>query len=426
MDAMSVTIQTVVLATVYHNGENAMEQKTMEIEECMENWLREITAQKGTEIIPMEQCTGRIAAEDVLVSELVPPFPKSAMDGYAVRAEDVIGATPETPVYLKVIGELCAGDYAEIPYQDKSCIRIMTGAFIPEGFDAVVKQEDTDYSETVVRIDHGVKSFQNYCRPGEDMKPGDVICKQYEKITPLQIGLMASLGMQTVRTLENIKVSVISTGSELLNIDEQKVPGKIYNSISYILKASIEKEGFQVLETKICRDNTEELVHMIKNAVDHADIVITTGGVSVGKKDLLPEVLDFLGAKTIFTRANIQPGTPTIGSVLHGKPILSLSGNPYAAIANFEFYFWQLAGYLLHTTTCLPTVTTAILKTEYPKKNKLRRWIRAYAENGFVTIPSEIHASSVISNMTGCNCFIDLPEGKQVQVGDLVKIRMFQ
>lgn len=204
------------------------------------------------------------------------------------------------------------------------------------------------------------------------------------------------------------------------------LPGKIYNSIAYMLRASMERQGIQVPFTEICGDDKELLKEKLQQCLKTADIVITTGGVSVGKKDLLPEVLEELGAKKTFSHANIQPGTPTIGSVLDGKAILSLSGNPYAAYANFEYYFWELAAYLTQDASLKVRRTHAVLSDPYPKVNKLRRFVRAYAEEGRVTLPTAVHASSVLSNMRDCNCFIDIEPGRELHPGDEVKIQYFK
>ena len=204
------------------------------------------------------------------------------------------------------------------------------------------------------------------------------------------------------------------------------LPGKIYNSIAYMLQASMERQGIQVPFTEICGDDKELLKEKLQQCLKTAGIVITTGGVSVGKKDLLPEVLEELGAKKIFSHANIQPGTPTIGSVLDGKVILSLSGNPYAAYANFEYYFWELAAYLTQDASLKVRRTYAVLSDPYPKVNKLRRFVRAYAEEGRVTLPTAVHASSVLSNMRDCNCFIDIEPGRELHPGDEVRIRYFK
>lgn len=395
----------------------------MEIEECVDLLLKKVTPVSETERVHITCACNRVAAKAVCVGQPVPAFPKSAMDGYAVRASEIENASKENPIVLKVLGENCAGDCNELSYQPKSAVRVMTGAYIPEGFDAVIRQEDTDYGMDNVAICASVKSYANYCKVGEDMKAGETVLEKDSVITPLHIGLLASTGTEYAEVYRQLRVALISTGSELTPIGTALQKGKIYNSILYILKTAVEREGFCVSYERVCADEEFALEEMLLEAADCADIVITTGGVSVGKKDLLPAVLEKTGAQRLFTRANIQPGTPTIGSMLKGKPILSLSGNPYAAMVNFEIYFWELAASLLHNDSYKPVIKTAVLKSDYTKINKLRRFVRAYEENGEVYLPVQTHASSVISNMTQCNCFIDFPSGTSVSVGDKVTIR---
>ena len=241
----------------------------------------------------------------------------------------------------------------------------------------------------------------------------------------MHIGLLASLGIDVIKVIEPVRVAILSTGSELMDIGNSLEQGKIYNSISHMISAAVKGAGFGVVDNRICPDETEELKRAISEAVEMADVVITTGGVSVGKRDLLPEVLDGLGAKVLFHGANIQPGTPTMGSMLKGTPILSLSGNPYAAIANFELYFWNIVCRQMNCKAWMPRTEKVILASEYPKVNRLRRLIRASAKDGQVRIPVGAHSSSVISTLACCNCFIDLEAGRALRIGDLVTIRYF-
>lgn len=395
----------------------------MEIEECVELFLKNVTPVSETEQVHITEACARVAAQAVRASRPVPAFPKSAMDGYAVRAEDTQGASREKPAILKVLGENCAGDCGEFRYEKNCAVRVMTGAYIPEGFDAVIRQEDTDYGMEQAAVYASAKPYANYCRVGEDMQAGETVFEKDSMLTPLHIGLLAGAGVEYVQVYRQLRVAIISTGSELLSLGEEPQKGKIYISILYILKAAAEREGFLTVYERACADEERALESMLLEAAECADIVVTTGGVSVGKKDLLPAVLERAGAQRLFARANIQPGTPTIGSMLKGKPVLSLSGNPYAAIANFELYFWELACALLHTDAYRPIVKQARIQSDYPKVNRLRRLVRAYEEDGAVYLPTAAHMSSVISNMTQCNCLIDLPAGAQVLKGDIVTIR---
>lgn len=398
----------------------------LEIEECLERLLQEINLKETTTTVHITECEGMVLAEDVVAKMMVPPFPKSAMDGYAVRAEDIAAASKENPVELKVVGELLAGDYEEIPYEKNAAVRVMTGSFIPTGFDAVIRQEDTDYGESKVQIYASVKAYANYCKIGEDIQVGDVVVRKDTRLTSLHVGLLASLGIEWVCIRQPAKTAIISTGTEVTEVGKPLCPGKIYNSIGYILAADIKREGLEVISMETCADEEDLLVEKLGKILREADFIITTGAVSVGKKDIIPAVLEKMGARVLFQHAHIQPGTPTLASVAEGKVILSLSGNPYAAIANFELYFWAAMAKMMGNSSYETRCAKAVLDCEYPKVNRSRRLIRAFCKDGKVTIPSPIHASSVIHNLEECNCFIDLEAGREVKPGDEVVIRYFK
>lgn len=398
----------------------------VEIEECRMRLLDEIVRKETTMMVHITECEGMVLGKDVVAEMMVPPFPKSAMDGYAVRAEDILGASREHPVVLKVAGELLAGDYREIPYEKNTALRVMTGSFVPEGFDAVIRQEDTDYGEDNVQIYASLKAFSNYCRMGEDIQTGDVVIRENTRLSSVHVGLLASLGVEWVCVRQPAKITIISTGTEVMEVGKSLLPGKIYNSIAYMLAADIKREGLKVVRMETCVDDEELLLEKICSSVETADFVITTGAVSVGKKDIIPKVLETAGARVLFCRANIQPGTPTLASVLNGKVILSLSGNPYAAAANFELYFWDAMAKMMGNSSYQAKCETAILDCEYSRVNKARRLIRAFCRDGKVTIPSPVHASSVIHNLTECNCLIDLEAGREVKPGDEVAVRYFK
>lgn len=398
-----------------------------EIEECLERILQGMMIEDGgmqpIQEVSIEEACGCVLAETVYSDMSVPPFPKSAMDGYAVRAQDLEGASQENPVVLQVQGELLAGDYEEFSYKVGTAVRVMTGAYVPEGYDAVVKQEDTDYGDKQVSVYTSIKPYMNYCKVGEDIGEGTVVVKQGTRLTPVHIGLIAGVGKDIVRVHRPVRVAIICTGTELCEAGAPLPKGKIYNNISHILAAGIRREGLQVVSRQICVDEEAVLTEKLEEALEISDVVITTGAVSVGKKDIVPDVLTGMGAEILFRRANIQPGTPTTASVRDGKLILSLSGNPYAAIVNFEIYFWAVVTKMMGHESYEVRKETAILQSEYGKVNRMRRFIRAKAEGGRVYLPTGVHTSSVIHNLTECNCFIDLEPGRSVGVGDEVRIR---
>lgn len=407
----------------------------MQIDKCLEILLEHVNAKKDMEEVALMDAVGRVLGRDIVADTNVPSFAKSAMDGYAVVSSDVASASAASPVRLQVIGQLCAGEYKDFDYtkahaEESSAtgkaLRVMTGAMVPEGFDAVVRQEDTDYGMDFVSIRSSVDKFQNYCHVGEDIKKGTVVLDRGTVVLPVHIGILASLGIDKVPVLTPLKIAIISTGDELVLPGERLDNGKIYGSIAFMLGAAIRKEGLQVVSMELCRDHVKQAISLLDEAVKAADVIITTGALSVGKKDFMPEALKTAGAETLFRNADIQPGTPTMASLLCGKPVLSLSGNPYAALANFEIYFWDLAAKLMGSDNLRPRIETLPMAEDYSKKNKSRRLVRAFAKEGKVYLPAKEHQASLIYNLTKCNCLIEFEAGKTVSKGGKVKVRFIK
>lgn len=400
----------------------------MEIEEAKELILDKIKNTNDTEMKALEDSFGYVLAQDIISEGDIPSFPRSAMDGYAVHSDDIKGANRDNPVKLTVIEELCAGDVPDNSkdYGPGTAVRIMTGAYIPEAYDAVIMQEKTNYAMDIVDIYEDIKPYQNYCQIGEDLQRGTLVVCKGTRLNPSHLSLIAELGIEKVLIYKPLKTAIISTGSELQDISEKAAPGKIFNSIAYLLQAYIRRQGLIVSMRDICPDDEKTLKIKIEEALKKSDFIITTGGVSVGKRDIVPKVISEMGGKLLFQRADIQPGTPTAAFELDGTIVLALSGNPYAAMANFEMYYWDIAARFMNCSDYKPDRKSAVLKSEYNKINKHRRLLRAYYEDGEVSLIDSVHASSVISNLTKCNCYIDLEAGRSVRIGDSVRVQLFK
>ena len=399
----------------------------MELEEAVSVLRAAVTPIAETEICPLLRLYGRVAAEDVLASINVPPFSKSAMDGYAVRSEDVANATASAPVTLCVAGELLAGDSGAngaLAAKRGSCVRVMTGSPVPAGYDAVVRQEDTDCGEKEVRIFQGARQWQNYCAVGEDVRKGSCILKAGTKITRTEIGLLAGVGLDAVKVRRPARIGIVCTGSELTEPGKPLSDGKIYSSIGAMLSVSLERFGQEVGCLKIVDDDEKAISAAVLDALSTSDFVVTTGGVSVGKRDLLPAVLSSLGARTLFKGVHVQPGTPTMASVLDGKVVLSLSGNPYAALVHFDICIRHALSELLGCPAFAPEKRTAVLASAYEKVNSLRRLVRARFDGEKVFLPAQNHASSIIGNMVDCNCYLDVPAQTPCKIGDRLFVWM--
>lgn len=396
----------------------------MEIEEAQALVKQSLSPILEFEETALKDSYGKILFEDVFSPINIPPFSKSAMDGYAVSSFDVDGASKENPVELDVLEELYAGEWKEISYAKKSAVRVMTGSPLPSGYDTVVMQEDSDYGEKKVLIYKGGEPFKNCCVLGEDVKKNERLLPAGKRLGRAELALLSGAGFASVKVKRPARVSILCVGSELQEPGRSLEKGKVYSSLGSAFSCSVTQMGFLVVREKIIVDDKMRIAEEIKGAVRDSDIVITTGGVSVGKKDFLPQVLESLGAKTLFCNVNVQPGTPTRGTLLDNKFVLSLSGNPFAAFVNFDLYFYHAAASLMRSDSFELKKTCAILQSDYDKTSVRRRLLRARMENGKVFLPSKNHASSIIGNLVDCNCYIDIPAKKAIVPGDKVQVVM--
>ena len=379
--------------------------------------------QKGWELTDITEAYGRISAEDVFAPAAVPSFRRSAMDGYAVRAADTAKADRAAPAELAVSGVLYAGDYGEIQCAPSTAVRVMTGSYIPDGYDAVIMQEDTDYGMEKVRVYKAAAAGRNICPVGEEFHKGDLIVSRGQMIDRIAVFLLASAGVDRVKTVCIPKVAVITTGSELDDPRGALRAGHIYNGLGCAVSYAVRDRGAEPLYVLHCDDDADDIADTIQGISGDVDLVITTGGVSVGEKDLLPQAMEKLRAQVLFHGTFIQPGTPTMGAV-YDVPILCLSGNPFAALANLDYYFPYVMARLTGHEGYLTKERTAVLSSEYSKVNRLRRFVRAKYEDGRVYLPAQGHFSSVLGDLKLCNCYIDLDPDTAVKTGDTVRIRM--
>lgn len=393
------------------------------LEEALAVLLEHARKIEAIEELPLSAANHRVLAEDIYAPISQPPFDRSPLDGYAFKAVSSQGASKERPVNLKVIGEVCAGNTFEGTVNEGEAVRIMTGAPIPEGCDCVLRQEATDYGEEIVEIYEALKPYSNYCYKGEDIKKGTLILKEGTKLSAITLGVLASVGITKVKVKAKAKMALLCTGDELMPLGEDLLPGKIYSSNETMLKARAEELGIEVKVVSQCGDTPNEVAEAIRKAISEVNLVVTTGAVSVGKKDILHEVVEILGAERLFWRVAMQPGTPVLASVLEEKLIISLSGNPFAALANFELLVRPTVALMMQDKSLNAVHTTAVMVSEFTKASKKRRFIRARYELGKVYLSHSNHASGSLYSMSLCNCLIDIPAGTdKIEIGEQVKV----
>lgn len=374
------------------------------------------------EMVPAVFCVGRILAEDVTAQMDQPPFPRSAMDGYAVRSEDTKGASAGHPVRLKVTGRIYAGDQTGEEVAPLEAVQIMTGGAIPKGADCVVRQEDTDRGTEEVEIYKESAPWMNYCQKGEDFHAGECLAEKGSPMDAYAIGAVSAAGIRELRVYRRIRAAIVTTGDELCMPGETLKSGKIYDSNMAYLMARLMQAGCEISGTYMAGDKKETICESVRKARENSDFIITTGGVSVGEKDLIPGVMELLGAENLFHGIAIKPGMPTMFSVLEGVPVLSLSGNPYSASTMFELLAQPLMAAMRGAKDNGLKVRTGILSNEFHKKSPRRRVLRGIYDGTNVRVP-ERQSNGQLKAGIGTNCFVDVPAGTgSLKTGERVKI----
>ncbi|MFX3623717.1 MAG: gephyrin-like molybdotransferase Glp [Ectobacillus sp.] len=386
------------------------------------------------EYVPLAASVNRVLARDLHAPHPIPWFLRSPYDGYAICADSTAGAGEENPVWLEVLGTVAAGDIWNGELQQGQAVRIMTGGAIPNGADAVIMRELTKEEEhggkTFVQIKRKIKSGENICQIGEDMQEGELLVEKGTFINAGVIALLATFGYEQVPVQRKPKVAVIATGSELLDTGEPLRPGKIRNSNAFMLQAQIMRSGAEPLMMGKVEDTFESTLNMVKAALEQADIVITTGGVSVGDFDYIPKVYEALGAQLLFNKIGMRPGSVTSAAVLGNKLLLGLSGNPSACYVGFELYARAVIRTMLGMKKPYLQRTQATLKTDILKANPFDRFVRSklsFSEGRLYVEPSGKDKSNIVSSLADASCLMVLPGGTRGwQAGSSVDILLLE
>ena len=395
--------------------------QTITLEEAQARLL-EVVHCVMSEKVELLRSIDRILAEDVYAHVSQPPFERSAMDGYAVRSEDIRTVSRSNPVCLKVIDRVCAGEVTDKSVHAGEAIRIMTGAMIPEGADCVVKQEDTDYGQEQVKIYVSLAQKMNCCPAGEDFHQGDCLGWEGEKVDAYMMASMASGGIDSVPVRRKVRAAVITTGEELMPHGQPLLPGKIYNANLAYLTGRLLQLDCNLTEGIFVGDDADKITAAVEKCAEEADVILTTGGVSVGVKDLLPEIMKKLGADILFHGIDLKPGMPTMASLYAGKPVISLSGNPLSASAVFELLMQPLLQKMTGSQQTFLVKKEADIAYDYPGNKGNRRVLKANDDGHAVHITKGQHNAQMRQGI-GTNCLVDMPAGTgPLKAGDKVHI----
>jgi len=353
--------------------------------------------------VPLAEALGLAVAEDILSQESIPPFTNSAMDGFALRAEDL-----QPGVRLKVVGVVAAGQVASLPVKPGIALRIMTGAPVPEGADTVVPLEHTVHGEDWVEVPKPIQSGSNVRLAGEDIQPGDRVLTAGSLLKPAALGVLASLGVAQVPVRLRPRVAVMSTGDELVDLSQKPGPGQIRDSNCPGLCAQVTALGAVAVPFPRVRDTRAAVEAAIREALATCDALLTTGGVSEGDYDFVKNVLEDLGARQVFWKVAQKPGGPFGFWVLEGKPIFGIPGNPVPAMVMVEEYVRPALRKMMGYGELFRPLRTAILDEAWKKgkpdgKTHILRVVLKEAQDGLHARLTGSQSSGVLTSMLLAN-----------------------
>lgn len=385
--------------------------------------LREVVLRKEAEVLPVLDCADRILAEDIYTVIDQPPFRRSARDGYAVRSTDTKGASREQPIRLKVADWVYAGTNEEKILAPQEAVRIMTGGMLPEEADCVIMQEDTDYGNEIVSIYRELQPGDYYSPIGEEFKIGTRIAAAGTKADANIIATAVAGGLLNLPVRQKVKAAVITTGDELCVLREERKRGQIYPSNMAYLSTRLKQLGCEVVCMSQPIDRLDTITEAIKEALEKADVVITTGGVSVGAKDYLESAVEQAGAKVLSHGIAVNPGRPSMVAMYKNKPIISLTGTPFSAGIVFELLIHPILSAMLGTDELELHHIMAVAQEDFQTSKKhSRQFIRGYYHDGKVYRVNHKSKSQNFAGI-GSNCLIDLPEEVQkLDCGDKVNV----
>lgn len=402
-----------------------MKKELIGYEEAREALLERVSL-VGTERVSLIGSAGRVLARTLTAAEDVPGFDRSSYDGYALRSADVARASREAPAALRVIGEIPAGTAPSVTLTEGTAVKILTGAAIPEGADAVINFEATEFTAEEVKLFAPLKAGSNIVRAGEDVKRGAALLRPGVVVDAGAAGVLAAQGVTRPEVYRVPRVAVLSTGSELVEADEDDIPpGKIRNSNAYTLCAALRKYGLEPVYLGIAGDDAGAIAERMRRGLEDCDAVVSTGGVSVGDYDLTPEAMERAGAEILFRGVAMKPGMACAYGVAGGKPVCALSGNPASSLTNFYCIALPALRKLAGHADFLPAGLTVTLRDGFSKPSRGTRLLRGTLDfsrgAAEMILPAE-QGNVVISSAVGADVMAVVPAGSgPLKAGEKLK-----
>jgi molybdenum cofactor synthesis domain-containing protein len=386
----------------------------------------------GSEKVPLLKVHNRVLAEDVISLLDIPPFDRSTVDGYVVKAKDTFGADEKEPVRLKFCGVVNIGELPKISVSATQAAEIVTGAPIPEGADAVVMVEDTEKAGGEVRVFSAVTKGENVMKKGSDIKKGETVLKAGQVLSSREMGVLAALGFANVKVFMVPRVAVLSTGGEVTEPGTSLPPGKIFDINTYSLYAAVLESGGSPVYLGVVPDDKVELREALERALKSADVVLTSGGVSVGPKDLMPVTLASLGEPgLVFSGIAVKPGKPLTVALVGRKPVFALPGHPTSALLLFQLLVrpvvWRMAGRAAARDEVVKAVAGMRMFAAKGRRTFVMVRLREDSEGRFVAEPVETGASGAITTLAKADGYVEIPENQQfVDKAEEVEVTLFR
>jgi len=386
----------------------------------------------GKERVSLSKALGRVLAADVSSPLDIPPFNRSTVDGYAVRAADTFGADEDRPVKLKLRGRVNVGEAPTVAVEKGMAAQIVTGAPMPEGADSVVMAEYTVQKGETVLIHSAVSKGENIMKAGSDIRKGETVLKNGAVLSSHEIGVVAAVGMDKVEVFKKPKIAIISTGAEVVKPGEPLPAGKIYDINAHALSAAVEESGGEPVNLGIVQDETAQMKAALKKALKTVDVILTSGGVSVGPTDIIPKVLDTLGKPGVIVYGiAVRPGKPTTMAVIKEKPVFSLPGHPASALLIFHLFvrsvITQMAGRREEPTITVKAITTEKLFPAKGRRTFVTVNLKRDRTGRILASPVPTGLSGAITTLAKADGFTEIHENQQfVNAGETVTVHLFK
>jgi molybdopterin molybdotransferase len=383
------------------------------------------------EFVPLQRALGRCLGEDVVANENLPPADRSAMDGYAVRFEDVRRASRTNPVILHVVGESPIGVEPRLRVGPGEAVAVSTGSLLPPGADSVVMAEKTTRPVAdEVSVNSSVTLGESVSLEGEDVSPGIIVLKRGVLLRPQDIGVLKALGVARTAVARKPQVAVLSTGDELVNSPTARNPAKVVDINRVLIASLLQELGAEAVDFGIIRDDRVRITTALRKALKGCDVVVVTAGSSVGKRDLVPECINRLGRPGMLVHGvAMRPAMPTGLAVVKGKAVFSLPGFPVSAFFAFRTFVRPIVSRLLGIKELSEPTVNAVLKERITGMSGNRTYVRVHVNRtteGLVVEPLKLQRSSIIMSMVRANGFVTVPEEKKsIDAGENVTVTLF-